>query len=432
MAVLLLRAMELLKPWRWTGGNDTRDVWRLGLVLWCFPWTMRRWLRLTPVLARRHANEPLVAALRAQPTVPVIATNGFAPVVKPLLRSLGFGNSPVAAVRPGKFADRTAGKLAAANRICGAPNVRTALVLTDSPKDSDLLQACRLPLLTTWPEAQYRPALSHVYLPGEYTSHVKRPGEHYLRRALLQEDLPVWILASLSLAVSPWTHILGLFCLLGSFWTIYELGYVDNDLMAHKLETDPALSNTYHQRLVATPTWTPWIWAAALGAAGTWLVRWPGSATWVDLASWSAVLLLTFGWFHLYNRCNKTSRIWMFPGLQFARAAAFTTLVPIVPVGAMAIAALVLSRWIPYYLYRLAGAGWPLRAQFDLAKVLIFLLLCASLAISNGWRSVINWTALALLLWSLYRARLELIAAVKAFTLLRPAAARSDSAHDRH
>ena len=99
---------------------------------------------------------------------------------------------------------------------------------------------------------------------------------------------------------------------------------------------------------------------------------------------WAAVLLATHGWFHLYNRFDKGTRVWMFAGLQFARTAAFVALVPIAPIGAAAIGAHVLAKWVPYCVYRIGGKDWP-EAPVHLIRLLFFVVLALLLGMSQGF-----------------------------------------------
>jgi len=126
-----------------------------------------------------------------------------------------------------------------------------------------------------------------------------------------------------------------------------------------------------------------------------------------DFAAWAAVLLATHGWFTMYNRFDKETRVWMYAGLQFARIAAFVALVPIALIGAVALGAHVLAKWVPYYVYRLGGKDWP-EAPFHLVRLLFFVVLALLLGFSEGLMSLLNGTALALLAWILFRARQEL------------------------
>jgi hypothetical protein len=245
-----------------------------------------------------------------------------------------------------------------------------------------------------------------------YIAHIKRPGEHYLRRAVLQEDYLLWVLSSIALSATPIQHLGGLLLLLLSFWVVYEAGYVDNDAVAAKHELQPALTREYHEKTVATPVLPPLLWTLSLAAAGIFLLRFPHQPTVRDGLYWGAALLATFGWFMLYNRSDKPSRVWMYAGLQLSRTAIFVLLVPILPIGAMALAAQVLTRWMPYYIYRLVGRSWPLSAHFGIARVLVFAILAILLAGASGWAILFNWTTLALLLWNLLRARRDIAAVI--------------------
>ena len=409
-ALLLMRLLDALKPWRWTGGEATRDVWRVRLVSFCFPWTERRWKSRVARLATRFTNLRLMSALQTPGTAPIITTAGFHSVVAPLVAALGLPQARIVAARLSTFADRRDGKLQLAVSALGNDVVRQALVLTDSAHDLTLLDACARPLRAIWPEARYRHALSGVYLPGQYLMRVKRPGARYIVRGILQEDFAFWILSSVALAPLPWLHIAGLTFLLASFWAIYERGYVDNDLIAARYEADPRLSAAFADAPVATPPWQPWIWALALGATAIVLLRWPAAPAVADFSIWTAVLLATHAWFAVYNRCDKGTRVWLFAGLQFARSAAFIVLVPIGLIGSAALGAHVLARWVPYYVYRLGGKEWP-EAPFHMTRLLFFMVLALLLAISAGWASLLSWTALALLAWNVFRARKDLAAA---------------------
>lgn len=410
LALVLLRFLDALAPWRWTGGENTRDVWRVRAISVVFPWTGRRWRARVVKLALRFTNERLAAALTAEDRSTIITTTGFLPIVAPLVDALGYGDLKVVAARVWTCADRRAGKLALTVAALGADTVGRALVITDSAQDLDLLNACARPLRTVWPEAIRRQALNGIYLPGQYLSQVKRPGTRYIVRGILQEDFAFWVLSSIAYAAFPVLHVLGLLFLLVSFWAVYERGYVDNDRVAVRYEESPKLSETFATSTVATPKWQPWLWAIACGVIGVWLLRWPEQRPVSALVAWGLVLLATHGWFHLYNRFDKSSRVWLFAGLQLARGASFVAVVPVGPMGAVGLGAHVLARWVPYYLYRLAGKDWP-EAPFHLIRLLFFVILGVLVGLANP-SAVFSVTALGLLAWNLFRARQELAAAV--------------------
>lgn len=221
----------------------------------------------------------------------------------------------------------------------------------------------------------------------------------------------------MALAALPIVHIAGLALLLLSFWTIYERGYVDNDFIAAHYEHDPKLSRHYHEQLVATPTWQPWIWALAAGAAAVYLLCGPLQPKPSNYLAWACALAATYGWFKLYNRVDKDTRVWMFPFLQLARSAALVVLVPITAVGAAIIGAQVLARWVPYYVYRLGKKDWP-KDHTHLIRVIFFVILAMMLIITQGPRAVFNWTGAAVFFWALYRARHEIRTAAQGISLL--------------
>ena len=410
LALLLLRALDVLKPWRMFGGINTRDTWRVCAISTFFPWTAWRWRAKVPMFAERYLNQHLKAALyaRAQPP-PIIVTAGFKSIVAPLLAAMGFADAPLIAARMYSFADRRNGKLRMAMRELGAETVGCCLVVTDSMDDLELLQSCARPLRTLWPQARYRRALSGVYLPGEYISKIKHPGERHIFRGILQEDFAFWLLSSISLASNPASHVVILLLLLLSFWAIYERGYVDNDLVASRYESDPQLSATFGSVWVATPAVQPWIWALLSGVAAVAIAHSDGMAFVIHFTFWVAVLILVYACFVFYNRLDKLTRVWLYPLLQFARSAAFTVVVPIEPAGVAALGAHVLSRWGAYQVYRLTSAGWP-AARPELVRLISFVLLSLMVVCSLGPSVLLTWSALALLLWNIFRARHDMYA----------------------
>jgi len=412
LAVLLLRVLEVLRPWNLTGGIATRDTWRVCAISVAFPWTHRRWRARVQVLSDRYANQELRATLKVRSQPPVILTTGFRPIVAPLVAALGFADARLVAMRMASFADRRDGKLRLAVRELGADAVSNGLVVTDSVGDLELLDTCARPLRTVWPGAWCRPALSQVYIPGEYVSRVKRPGKHYILRGILQEDFAFWLLSSIGLAADPLRHLAGLLLLLLSFWAIYERGYVDNDLIAARHETDPKLSATAGRVQVATPAVQPWIWALLAGAAAVAVLHSDLRSWAVGFACWVTVLAATQACFSLYNRLDKMTRVWLYPLLQFARSAAFVVIVPVLPAGVAALGAHVLSRWVPYQVYRLASKGWP-AVRPELIRAVSFVLLLLLMAASLGPSVLLTWSTLALLLWNVFRARRDIHVVVR-------------------
>lgn len=412
LARIILKLLDLLRPWHLTGGPRTRDVWRTALICILMPWTLLLWRRRVVSRAAEFTNKPLLAACEARSGETVIATIGFRPIVGPLIDAIGLKGARVVACPLFDFAARRNGKLALVTGALGAETVQQAGVLTDSPEDIPLLEACARPALVNWPDARYEAALATTYLPLEYLARVKRPGQRYFLHGVLLDDFAYWLIAALTFAQTPLVFTLGLFLLLISFWTIYEQGYVDNDDVATRYETDPKLTREYFLAPVERAVVAPWLWAAATGAAALILLRYPETPTLADAVIWTVVLVGTFHFFRLYNRYDKRSRVWPFLGLQTLRSCAFVVLVPIPLIAVEALMAHVIARWVPYYTYRYGNTDWA-QPRTALLRLVFFLLLATGLMLSEGIAAVTTWTALAVLAWSTLRARRDIIETFK-------------------
>ena len=71
---------------------------------------------------------------------------------------------------------------------------------------------------------------------------------------------------------------------------------------------------------------------------------------------------------------------------------------------------------LPYYVYRVAGKRWR-ETGMMLARLEYFLVLCM-LAIAGGLALLVNWTALVLLAWNVFRARRNLATAAASVRIL--------------
>jgi len=412
LARVVLKLLDIVRPWELTGGQPTRDVWRTAVICLLMPWTFLLWRRRAVLRAREFTNEPLLAACRNRADETVIATLGFEPIVKPLLAAMGLSNARLVACPLFGFGARRKGKLALVTAALGAETVRRSSVLTDSPEDMPLLEACARPALVKWPKARYEIAHAKVYLPLEYLARVKRPGQRYFLRGVVLDDFSFWLLASIALAATAIPFALGLFLLLLSFWTIYEQGYVDNDDIAARYEADPKLTPEYFSAPVARSTVAPWMWAIATGAAALFLLRYPDTPTVYDALCWAAVLAVTASFFRLYNRYDKHTRVWMFLVLQMLRSGAFIVLVTVPPIAIAALMAHALARWLPYYTYRYAHTDWS-NTRTALLRLVLFILLAIGLELTAGIDAIANLTAAALLAWIIFRARRDLLAAAQ-------------------
>ncbi len=58
LVLLMMRTLDVIKPWQFTGGEATRDAWRVRVVTFFFPWVRIRWRMRARELARSTATAP--------------------------------------------------------------------------------------------------------------------------------------------------------------------------------------------------------------------------------------------------------------------------------------------------------------------------------------------------------------------------------------
>ncbi len=402
LAAIVVRALDLLAPWRWWRGA-VRDAWRVALVRRLFPGAARRWARRPPAL-----NEALCRALAGRRWV--VASNGFAPVIAPILAAAGLSDMPLIACR--NSADVRAGKLARL-RAAGF-EAAEALVITDDPvADAALLAACAVPLVVTWRGAVNRRAFAGTYIPGDYLVHIKRPGQTGALRQLVTDDLVFWVLGAASGGLTPvrWPGVALLFV---SFWAIYEAGYFDNDRCALAREDDPVVAAEFAGVRATRFLPAAVLWALVCGAAGlVWLgVGWRGAAGWgLCLAG----VTLVFG---IFNRLDKASRVWLYPELAGLRSLGYLAVLPAGAAGLAAGLAQIFSRFLGYFLYRyirvLGVCAYPALPLRAVQAVLLLIGLAAF-----GRHGGLGWPAAAMVVWSILLARRELDAIARQARWLR-------------
>lgn len=429
LAYLLLLALDILRPWRLIGGRERQHVYRDWIrVLVCtvlLPWSLALWRRQAPRLAERWTNRELVADLaRAGETRLLVATLGTDAIVRPLLRHVAPGAQLYAAgTLWSGHRIRSIGKAAYIRERYGAQALQDSVVITDSEADADLLAACAHPVLVQWPQAQYRPALSDAYIPFLYTQRGKRPGERYMLYGVLLEDVVLLGLAFAWLMPSPLAGFAALLCLHLAFWTVYELGYVDNDMEATRHEAAPQIwsgAATYAARVKPGPAWLACAAFTAVGAsllvgfnapsltlarlsADTFTLWLLVFALWMTYVAASQVV------YRLYNRLDVQSRGYFYVVLQIFRTLGYALLIKLNLIGALILLSLVLARWIKYLVYRDIGRKM-VEDQRMLMLIFFAVLSIAGFAVEGT--AFLQWQALAGLVWlSIYaHRRLRMVA----------------------
>ena len=404
VGVVFLSGLDFLKPWNWLPGQlrgeISRDWVRVLLATILFPWTLLIWPWQAKKVAQTQQNQILVQALSSNPNLNVlVATDGFRPIVAPILRHIDIASTELHACRLWLgIVDRLAGKFNRLNKTLGADTVANAIVITDSHNDIELLQATQQPFLIQWPQAQYIQAMTATYAPLLYTSRFKH-SPLYLLHGILMDQWLMLVLALSWIAPRPVLHALGLFFLVISFWCVYELGYYENDYVAEHYEKQPNVKETEFIRPEA-PLVQPWIWAGLFAAPGLFLLHWATAPEltvssaifeqtgWLGLR-WFILLAITRLVYRVFNYVDKRSRVWPYLLLQYSRLPAFAVLTAISPIGGILLSAQTLTSWIRYLIYRYQGK--MNEAPHAILRLVTLSFLMAMLAIMDGVSAILTW-----------------------------------------
>jgi len=439
---LLLTLLNFIKPWNWLPGEIkgevSRDWIRVVVATLLFPWTLILWQSRAKQLAQTYANTTLIEALTKNTNSRVIlATLGFDLIVNPLCKHLPISLDDVIACRFWQGAiDRKKGKDYLVTASLGKDEVDRAIAITDSTHDNPLLASVAIPCLVIWQEAEYVPAMADVYIPFLYLERVKRPGANYFLKVILLDDFFVLILALSWVSSQPILHAISMLFLMLSFWCIYELGYVENDVIAEKFEKNPKLSEAYRSYKKRINLWEPWVWAITFTIPGLIIleltkvissnINFATAVSLLDLnkvltnmALWIGFLVVTRVSFFIYNYVDKETRTWLYLILQAYKCFGFLIVTQTNAIGAMLFASKVISPWTSYFIYRFVKSGWTEELPMDVFRTLLFGLLIISVSLGSQNAAILaSWQTLAIFILFAYRGRNQFWKAIRQVRLI--------------
>jgi hypothetical protein len=420
-AMVLLFLLKYLKPWNWLPGKYKGEVskdWLLVIITTLlFPWTPILWLWRARHLAKYYTNTELNQALLNSKAKVVIATSGFDFIVRPVLGYMSITANELISCRFWQgISDRHKGKRALVEDKLGSSVMAGAIAVTDSIDDLPLLSAVAKPCLVVWPQTQSLSANNYRYIPLYYLEKVKKTGESHLVKQVITDELPLLLLGLSWLSPHPWLHGIGVTILLLSFYCIYELGYWENDRVGEKFEKNPVLSQYYHDYKGKMPLLEPWFWAFSITVVGLFVLELskigidPTQTYWglesivpaklaIDLLFWFGALLLMRSIFWIFNHLDKQTRMWIYPLLQATKYFSFLLLVPTNVIGTMLFVSQVVSRSLPYIIYRWFGEKNKFPAHFPDRFVRLLLLVSLLICLALGARNadlLLDWQVLAI------------------------------------
>lgn len=265
-----------------------------------------------------------------------------------------------------------------------------------------------------------------IYIPLLYSEKVKRPDKKYILKNIVGEDFLILLLAFTYLSSQPWSNALGLFLLQISFWCIYELGYIENDIIGDKFEDKAVLSYNYNTFEYSFRLWQPWVWSLSLSTLGTIilnqdLILESKLLNQLALAQsnrglfqvlqglllWGTFLVILRVLFHIYNNLNKQSRIWFYLLLQTCRYCGYLVLLSTNLAGLLLLLSIILTRSIQYILYRYQGGkngSWPVGFPQYFFCLLIYLMFIIAIAANDrDWSLIINYQVLLISIFCIAR-----------------------------
>ena len=249
-----------------------------------------------------------------------------------------------------------------------------------------------------------------IYLPLLYSEKVKRPNKKYLLNNIIGEDFIILLLSFSYISSHPLANIVGLLLLQIAFWCIYELGYIENDVIGEKFEEKAILSHNYKSYEYSYSPWQAWAWSILLSLIGIVAVSQDRvsalsifslpknslgiNLNWIVQAvfTWLAFLIVLRILFRIYNHINKQSRLWFYFILQACRYCGFLAVMTTNVVGLMFLLSSILTRSIQYIIYRYLGgknSSWPMDFPRYFFCLLIYILLITAFAVNERDLSLI-------------------------------------------
>lgn len=432
LGYLLLTLLNFLKPWNWLPGKIkgkvSQDWVKIFVATLLFPWTVILWQWRAKELAQAYGNTIIINALTKNANSRVIvATQGFDFIVRSLCKHFPIEFKSVIACRFWQGAiDRERGKYSLVSAFLTKDEVDRAIVITDSTDDNLLLASVATPCLVIWPEAKYVSAMANIYIPFLYLERAKRPGKQYFLKKILYDDFLVLILGLSWVNNQPLLHAISMFFLLLSFWCIYELGYVENDIVAERFEKKPTLSETYQRYKNRINVWQAWIWAVTFAVPGLIILQLAKvvssdvslaskvstldlKTALINIASWIGFLLVVRLSFFVYNYIDKQTRTWLYFVLQTYKYFGFLVVTKTNIIGSMLFVAQVVSVWVPYFVYRYTKSKWLEELPHEMLRAFLFGFLVIAIALGTQNISILmSWQTLVIIIWSAYRARNQL------------------------
>jgi hypothetical protein len=284
---IVLQFLSFIKPWKWRSGQNPehhKDLLRLKVILYFAPWAVQRWDSIALDLGPKYLNKDLLKALTEEPDNKIhIVSYGYDFIISPLLKAIDPQlQLTVSASLDSAMELRLKGKGYAVKEVIGEIALKRSTCITDSLLDVDLLKMAKVGLLCEWPRAKYVQAGRSPMLPLIYSTKIKRPKTNYFLRAIIGQDYTLLLLAFSLVSSDPVICSISLLFFLISYFCTYEIGYYENDRLAHKYENKPRVSEEFSSYLGCFKPWFAWLWGIIFSVPAAWLAS--SEISWIPSA----------------------------------------------------------------------------------------------------------------------------------------------------
>ena len=228
------------------------------------------------------------------------------------------------------------------------------------------------------------------YLPLQYMQNCKRKGENPVVRVILYYD---WVGLFLAYGLAS-PRLLpcfsGLVFFQLAFWTIYEIGNWENDVLGAVYEDKPHIPSDFERWRGRMRPRLAWAWAVGLSIPCALclaeafapplsdprlvaLPLWMAAGLFAGLLANLVVSRLCYA---LYNRIDTKTRVFVYPLMQTGKGMALALMLPVSAAGFVLLVSVVMVRQLRYTSYRTAGKRDALDVPVSLHTLCCFLLLC--------------------------------------------------------
>lgn len=424
LSSIMLALFDWMKLWNIFPGKDKRIIYRdsirVILASVFFPWMYFLYKKRISSLLKAYLNSEILDIAASQQWEKIIvASNGFAFIIKPLLAQINIQVDDILCSRmlPTNTGIRAVGKKAYLEDVLTANELSHSVFISDNTEDRALQGVVNQFVFYENQQAKRFKTEQNVYLPFVYTHASKRGNSNHLLNVVICSDYSICLLAYVRLASVSLQLIISILFLLLSLWCIYEACYFENDL--HELRYEAKHKNVGLIEYVKKNQDFPlersaWFWAISLGFFSLFLLRNDSTSIGtlfssdllLDFLFWMIWLIALRLFFRAYTHSPFSQRVGGYPVLQLFRLAGPALFLAIDSLGAFLIVAQVINEWFGYLMYRTGGDRSV--ATNGLVRHVVFVMLVSALAVVQKDLGVfVSAQFLLILFWSLVRGNLK-------------------------